>query len=72
MGQEVRDRFSGAVEAFARRHGSSSGQHGDNSRHKVLEDSLLSPKEAVSHIVVVSHFIHYTMDLKLPMNLMLG
>nr|XP_010906780.1 casein kinase 1 isoform X4 [Elaeis guineensis] len=47
VGQEVRDRFSGAVEAFARRHGSGSGQHGDNSKHKALEDSLLSPKEAV-------------------------
>ncbi|XP_010934296.1 casein kinase 1 isoform X2 [Elaeis guineensis] len=45
VGQEIRDRFSGAVEAFARRHGSGSGRHGDHSKHKALEDSLLSPKE---------------------------
>ncbi|KAK6161256.1 hypothetical protein DH2020_004644 [Rehmannia glutinosa] len=32
--QEVRDRFSGAVEAFARRKGSGAGWHGDHSRHR--------------------------------------
>ncbi|KAL2530303.1 casein kinase I [Forsythia ovata] len=37
--QEVRDRFSGAVEAFARRNGSSSGIHGDHSRHRSTEDA---------------------------------
>ncbi|CAI9762732.1 unnamed protein product [Fraxinus pennsylvanica] len=37
--QEVRDRFSGAVQAFARRNGSSTGMHGDHSRHRSTEDA---------------------------------
>ncbi|KAI3523895.1 hypothetical protein L2E82_04094 [Cichorium intybus] len=36
--QEVRDRFSGAVESFTRRNGSSSGLHGDSSRHRSSEN----------------------------------
>ncbi|PIN20223.1 Casein kinase (serine/threonine/tyrosine protein kinase) [Handroanthus impetiginosus] len=36
--QEVRDRFSGAVEAFARRNGSSAVLHGDHLRHRSSED----------------------------------
>ncbi|KAL0414297.1 UNVERIFIED_CONTAM: Casein kinase-like protein 11 [Sesamum radiatum] len=36
--QEVRDRFSGAVEAFARRNSSGPGLHGDHSRHRSSED----------------------------------
>ncbi|XP_057471641.1 casein kinase 1-like protein 10 isoform X1 [Actinidia eriantha] len=31
--QEVRDKFSGAVEAFARRNGTGGGLHGEHSRH---------------------------------------
>ncbi|CAA2966858.1 casein kinase I-like [Olea europaea subsp. europaea] len=42
--QEVRDRFSGAVEAFARRNGSVGGLHGDNLRYK-LSDSVPSSKD---------------------------
>lgn len=45
--QEVRDRFSGAVEAFARRNGSVGGLHGDNLRYK-LSDSVPSSKDVVS------------------------
>ncbi|KAL8048204.1 hypothetical protein ABFS82_07G048800 [Erythranthe guttata] len=37
--QDVRDRFSGAVEAFARRNGSSTALHGDHSRHRSTDDS---------------------------------
>ncbi|XP_072963520.1 casein kinase 1-like isoform X4 [Typha angustifolia] len=47
VGQEIRDRFSGAVEAFARRNASGSGHHGDYSKNKILEDSLVSSKEVV-------------------------
>ncbi|CAJ2628145.1 unnamed protein product [Trifolium pratense] len=35
---EIRDRFSGAVEAFARRNGSGTGLHSDNSRHRSSDD----------------------------------
>ncbi|KAL0456975.1 UNVERIFIED_CONTAM: Casein kinase-like protein 11 [Sesamum latifolium] len=35
---EVRDRFSGAVEAFARRNSSGAGLHGDHLRHRSSED----------------------------------
>jgi casein kinase 1, epsilon len=45
--QEIRDRFTGAVEAFARRN-SSLGRQGDHSRHKSLEDSFGTSNEAVS------------------------
>ncbi|GMP68060.1 hypothetical protein CsSME_00027806 [Camellia sinensis var. sinensis] len=38
VGQEIRDRFSGAVEAFGRRNTSGSGFHGDHSRHKASND----------------------------------
>ncbi|XP_038722414.1 casein kinase 1-like protein 10 [Tripterygium wilfordii] len=38
VGQEIRDRFSGAVEAFARRNGSGHGLHGDHSRQRPSDD----------------------------------
>jgi hypothetical protein len=47
VGQEIRDRFTGAVEAFARRN-SGSGRQGDHSRHKSLADSFGTSNEAVS------------------------
>nr|GMD75461.1 casein kinase 1-like protein 10 [Ipomoea batatas] len=43
--QEGRDRFSGGVEAFARRNSSGTGLHGDHSRHRTSED-IPSSKEA--------------------------
>ncbi|QCE07597.1 casein kinase 1-like protein 10 [Vigna unguiculata] len=42
---EIRDRFSGAVEAFARRNGSGLGLHGDHSRHKSSDDAPSSSKD---------------------------
>lgn len=45
--QDVPDRFSGSVETFARRTGSGSGHHGENTKHRTLLDSLLAPKMAV-------------------------
>lgn len=41
VGQDIRERFSGAIEAFARKNGSS-GRHGEPSRHRTLEDVPLS------------------------------
>ncbi|CAA0832187.1 casein kinase I [Striga hermonthica] len=38
VGQDIRDRFSGAVEAFSRRNATSSGRHGETSRHRTSED----------------------------------
>lgn len=46
-GPEVRDRFSGAVEAFARRNVSGHGLHGDHSRHRSKDDGP-SSKDVVS------------------------
>ncbi|KAJ1295194.1 hypothetical protein BS78_01G205600 [Paspalum vaginatum] len=48
VGQEIRDRFTGAVEAFARRN-PGSGRHGDHSRHKSLADSFGTSNEAVAN-----------------------
>ncbi|XP_039784007.1 casein kinase 1-like isoform X5 [Panicum virgatum] len=45
MGQEIRDRFTGAVEAFARRN-PGSGRHGEHSRHKSHADSFGTSNEA--------------------------
>ena len=47
VGQEIRDRFSGAVEAFTRRNNSSSGLHADHSKNKSPEDAAALPKEGV-------------------------
>ncbi|KAI3442103.1 Protein kinase domain-containing protein [Psidium guajava] len=38
VGQEIRERLSGAVEAFARRNGSGHGLPGDHSRHRSSDD----------------------------------
>lgn len=46
-GQEIRDRFSGAVEAFARRNASGSGHHSDHAKHKTLDDAGGSSKDAI-------------------------
>ncbi|KAJ6890450.1 hypothetical protein NC651_024070 [Populus alba x Populus x berolinensis] len=37
-GQEIRDRFSGAVEAFARKNSSGHAMHSDRSRHRSSDD----------------------------------
>ncbi|CAN6293251.1 unnamed protein product [Urochloa humidicola] len=47
VGQEIRDRFTGAVEAFARRN-PGSGRHGEHSRHKSNADSYGTSNEAVA------------------------
>lgn len=46
VGQDIRDRFSGAVEAFSRRNATSSGRHGEQSRHRTSED-VPSSKDVV-------------------------
>ncbi|KAL0437355.1 UNVERIFIED_CONTAM: Casein kinase-like protein 6 [Sesamum radiatum] len=43
VGRDIRDKFSGAVEAFSRRN-ASSAQHGEHLRHRTLED-VPSPKD---------------------------
>ncbi|KAG5598150.1 hypothetical protein H5410_029520 [Solanum commersonii] len=42
VGQDIRDRFSGAVEAFSRRNASGTGKHGEYSRQKTSEDMTSS------------------------------
>ncbi|XP_057798138.1 casein kinase 1-like protein 9 isoform X2 [Salvia miltiorrhiza] len=37
-GQDLRDKFSGAVEAFSRRNATSTGRYGEQSRHRTSED----------------------------------
>ncbi|XP_022721795.1 casein kinase 1-like protein 10 isoform X2 [Durio zibethinus] len=44
VGQEIRERFSGAVEPFARRNGSGHGLHGDQSRYR-SSDGVPSSKD---------------------------
>ncbi|PKA60591.1 Casein kinase I isoform delta-like [Apostasia shenzhenica] len=50
VGQEIHDRFTGAVEAFARRTGSGSAHHGEHLKHKTLDDAPVSSKEAILNI----------------------
>ena len=50
VGQEIREKFSGAVEVFSRRHASSSGRHGDHSKHRTTED-VPSSKDVVLFIL---------------------
>lgn len=47
VGQEIHDRFAGAVEAFARRTGSGSGHHGEHSKHKTLDGAPMPSKQAI-------------------------
>ncbi|KAL4377413.1 hypothetical protein GQ457_02G004000 [Hibiscus cannabinus] len=42
VGREIRDRFSGAVEAFSKRNVSSTSPRRDHSRHKTVEGATLS------------------------------
>lgn len=46
MGQDIRDRFTGAVEAFSRRNSPGHGLHGENSRHRSTDDTS---KDVVSN-----------------------
>lgn len=45
VGQDIRDRFSGAVEAFSRRNASSSARHGEHTRHR--SEDVPSSKDVV-------------------------
>lgn len=38
VGKEIRDRFSGAVEAFARRNATGASPHENHTRHRTLDD----------------------------------
>lgn len=51
VGQDVRDRFSGGIEAFARRN--NSGHHGEHSRHRSSDDVPPS-KEVVSNSMCIN------------------
>lgn len=46
--QEIKDRFSGAVEAFTRRNVSGTGLQGDHLRHHRSSDDVPSSKDVVS------------------------
>lgn len=54
VGDEIRDKFSGAVEAFAKRNSSGSGHHGDNnSKHRIHEDSPISSKDVSFQFILM-------------------
>lgn len=38
VGKEIREKFSGAVEAFSRRNHTSASPHVDHARHRTYED----------------------------------
>lgn len=54
MGQDIREKFSGAVEAFSRRNTSASGRPGEHSRHRTLEDGPSSKDVVFSHVFFTS------------------
>lgn len=51
-GQDVREKFSGAVEAFSRRNTSGHGRPGEQSRHR-SSDKIPSSKDVV--IIFANH-----------------
>lgn len=53
VGQDIRDRFTGAVEAFSRRNSPGHGLHGENSRHRSTDDTS---KDVVSNFEPFAHF----------------
>lgn len=52
VGQDIREKFSGAVEAFSRRNTSAHGRHGEQSRHRSSE-KVPSSKDVV--IILRNH-----------------
>ena len=61
VGQDIRDRFSGAVEAFSRRNASSSGRHAEHSRHR--SDDIPSSKDVVWPSSLIDNFVSVHMHL---------
>ncbi|CAN6462110.1 unnamed protein product [Victoria cruziana] len=61
VGQEIRDRFSGAVEAFSRRNSGVLGQHGEYSRQKGLEAHLHPGLKDVVRKLYLQHKMTPTM-----------
>jgi len=49
VGKEIREKFSGAVEAFSRRNPTSSSPHGDHSKHRGFEEGAVH-KDVVSFV----------------------
>ena len=47
VGREIRDRFSGAVEAFARRNATGATPHQNQTKHRTLDDVPPPMKPAV-------------------------
>ncbi|KAG0460549.1 hypothetical protein HPP92_020846 [Vanilla planifolia] len=47
VGQDIHDRFAGAVEAFARRTATGSARHGEHSKHKTLDGAPMPSKEPI-------------------------
>lgn len=64
VGQEIRERFSGAVEAFSRRNGSG---HGDHSRHRSSDD-VPSSKDVVSSCKWFAIFLHNFINLSVSIS----
>lgn len=56
VGKEIRDRFSGAVEAFSRRHVSGSSPRNDLSKYRTYEE-VPSSKDAVNFYSPTFFFI---------------
>lgn len=50
VGKELRERFTGAVEAFSRRNPTSSSPRRDHSKHRGFEDVAAIPKDAVKQL----------------------
>ncbi|RID78002.1 hypothetical protein BRARA_A00865 [Brassica rapa] len=50
VGREIRDRFSGAVEAFARRNATGASPHQNQTRHRTLDDVPPPMKPAVNMV----------------------
>lgn len=49
VGKEIREKFSGAVEAFSRRNPTSSSPRGDHSKHRGFEEGAVH-KDVVSFV----------------------
>lgn len=58
-GQDSRDRFSGALEAYARRNGSGSGAvQADRSRPRTSENVLASSKDTTTPVSHLNFFLY--------------
>lgn len=61
VGREIRDRFSGAVEAFARRNATGATPHQSQTKHRTVDDvpSPMKPSVVKKEYIIIHMKAHF-------------